>query len=54
MEKTNKILAIYGAGGCGRGLIPFIKQNFNSKNTRIIFIDDFSKDKKTRSDSALK
>ena len=28
MEKTNKIFAVYGAGGCGRGLISFVKQNF--------------------------
>ena len=54
MEKTNKIFAVYGAGGCGRGLISFVKQNFNSKNTRIIFIDDFSKEKKVDGYDVLK
>ena len=54
MEKTNKIFAVYGAGGCGRGLISFVKQNFNSKNTRVIFIDDFLKEKKVDGYDVLK
>ena len=45
MEKTNKIFAVYGAGGCGRGLIPFVKQNFKSRGTKIVFIDDFCEKK---------
>jgi len=40
MEKTNRIYAVYGAGGCGRGLIPFVRQNYKSKSTKIVFIDD--------------
>ena len=35
MEKTNRIYAVYGAGGCGRGLIPFVRQNYKSKSTKI-------------------
>ena len=54
MEKTNKIFAVYGAGGCGRGLISFVKENFKSKNTRIIFVDDFSKEKKVDGFDVLK
>jgi sugar O-acyltransferase (sialic acid O-acetyltransferase NeuD family) len=45
MEKTNRIFAVYGAGGCGRGLIPFVNQNFKSKGTKIVFIDDFCEKK---------
>ncbi len=45
MEKTNKIFAVYGAGGCGRGLIPFVRQNFKSRNTKVVFIDDFCEKK---------
>lgn len=45
MEKINRIFAVYGAGGCGRGLIPFVKQNFKSRNTKVVFIDDFSEKK---------
>ena len=36
MEKTNKIFAVYGAGGC-KGLISFVKQNFNSKNMNYFY-----------------
>jgi sugar O-acyltransferase (sialic acid O-acetyltransferase NeuD family) len=45
MEKINRIFGIYGAGGCGRGLMPFVVQNFQSINTKIVFIDDFCKKK---------
>ena len=45
MEKTKTIYAIYGAGGCGRGLIQFVYQNFFTKFTRIIFVDDKLKNK---------
>ena len=54
MEKIKKIFAVYGAGGCGRGLIPFVKNNFNSKNIKIVFIDDFSKKKKIDGYDVLK
>ena len=40
MVETEAIYGIYGAGGCGRGLIPFVYQNFFSKFTKIIFVDD--------------
>ena len=45
MEKISKIFGIYGAGGCGRGLMPFVMQNFQSIKTKIVFIDDFCKKK---------
>ena len=46
MGKIKKIFAVYGSGGCGRGLIPFVKQNFNTSDCKVIFVDDFSKKKK--------
>ena len=45
MEKINQIFAVYGAGGCGRGLIPFVKQNFKSRYVKVGFIDDFCEKK---------
>jgi sugar O-acyltransferase (sialic acid O-acetyltransferase NeuD family) len=34
-------IAIYGAGGCGRGVIPIVSENLdNTMNTRPMFIDD--------------
>ena len=46
MEKINQIFAVYGAGGCGRGLIPFVNNNYKNEYTKIIFIDDNIKEKK--------
>jgi sugar O-acyltransferase (sialic acid O-acetyltransferase NeuD family) len=45
MVETRAIYGVYGAGGCGRGLIPFVYQNFFSKFAKIIFIDDNLKNK---------
>lgn len=45
MEKINQIFAVYGAGGCGRGLIPFVKQNFKSRYVKVVFVDDFCEKK---------
>ena len=45
MEKTNRIYAVYGAGGCGRGLMPFVCQNFKTESSKVIFIDDFCEKK---------
>ena len=44
MEKLTKYCSLWGWWMWKR-LISFVKQNFNSKNTRIVFIDDFSKKK---------
>ena len=38
MEKI-KVIGIYGAGGCGRGIAPLLKNKFNNK-VKIYFIDD--------------
>ena len=38
MEKI-KIIGIYGAGGCGRGIAPLLKKKFKN-SVKIIFIDD--------------
>lgn len=46
MAEIREIYGVYGAGGCGRGLIPFVHENFSSKFTKIVFIDDTLKSKK--------
>ena len=40
----NSIFCIYGAGGCGRSIMPILKEKINDKN-QIIFIDDNYKKK---------
>lgn len=44
MEKI-KLLGIYGAGGCGRGIAPLLQRHFRM-NVSICFIDDYIKIKK--------
>ena len=46
MEETNKVFAVYGAGGCGRGLISTVHEEFYLKSKKIIFVDDHLKNKK--------
>jgi sugar O-acyltransferase (sialic acid O-acetyltransferase NeuD family) len=31
---------VYGAGGCGRGLLPLLRDNAQSAGARLVFIDD--------------
>tara|TARA_B100000886_G_scaffold337072_1_gene297072 strand:+ start:395 stop:1042 length:648 start_codon:yes stop_codon:yes gene_type:complete len=44
INKKKNYLAFYGAGGCGRSLIPIAKEDY--KNSIIIFVDDYNKSKK--------
>lgn len=46
MAIIKEVYGVYGAGGCGRGLIPFVYENFNSRYTKIVFVDDKLKNKK--------
>ncbi len=34
------LYGIYGAGGCGRGVMPLLRQQLLSRNAEIVFIDD--------------
>lgn len=34
------LYGIYGAGGCGRGVMPLLRQQLLSRNADIVFIDD--------------
>ena len=45
MKNTNnRIFCIYGVGGCGRSIMPVLKENIQD-NKKILFIDDFYKKK---------
>ena len=35
----NALLAIYGAGGCGRGIMPLAREQFGAA-TKLVFVDD--------------
>lgn len=37
------LLGLYGSGGCGRGLMPLLRDNFSNHPVRIVFIDDNAK-----------
>jgi len=33
-----RLIGIYGAGGCGRGILPIVRENF--ADSRVVFVDD--------------
>lgn len=33
-------IAVYGAGGCGRGIMPLVREQYGSIATEILFVDD--------------
>jgi sugar O-acyltransferase (sialic acid O-acetyltransferase NeuD family) len=37
---VTQLLGVYGASGCGRGLMPLLRAEWNSPDTDILFIDD--------------
>ena len=37
------LVGLYGIGGCGRGLMPILRDNFTTDLVRIVFIDDRAK-----------
>lgn len=34
------LIGIYGASGCGRGILPLVRDALGKKDTRLVFIDD--------------
>ena len=38
----SELVGVYGAGGCGRGLLPILRSNFSGQDVRLVFIDDAS------------
>lgn len=40
---TDQIYGVYGAGGCGRGILPLLREQLAGADVRIVFIDDESR-----------
>jgi sugar O-acyltransferase (sialic acid O-acetyltransferase NeuD family) len=36
----SELIGVYGASGCGRGILPLIRAETNAQSARIVFIDD--------------
>lgn len=36
----NRLVGVYGAGGCGRGILPLLRNDEQFNSDRIVFIDD--------------
>ena len=34
------LYGIYGAGGCGRGIMPLLAQQVNDPKAELVFVDD--------------
>jgi sugar O-acyltransferase (sialic acid O-acetyltransferase NeuD family) len=40
----NQIIGVYGASGCGRGIMPIVRAELKDGDTQLVFIDDGSRD----------
>ncbi len=44
MKEYEKTFGIYGASGFGREVLPIAKKSINSKNNKLVFVDDGNKE----------
>lgn len=48
-----ELVGVYGASGCGRGILPILRESLTEQDVRLVFIDDANTDRQVNGSEVL-